>query len=274
MRNVAPLPETTPPSRRDFLQKSALVLGASLVTRPQQTFAQAPANAVELDAKLFPGFETMTQETNGVTIHTLIGGSGPPVLLLHGAPQSHLTWAPVAANLAQDHTVIATDLRGYGWSSKPDGGDNHINYSKRTMAQDQVNVMGMLGFDNFALVGHDRGGRVARRLTLDHPERVKNLTVLDIVPAHYLYSHVTREFVEAYFHWFLFLRPAPFPEDIIARTGMFIGGGPGEVGAAHTAVYQDPAAIHAMCEDYRASAGMDIGIDEADIAAGKKSIVH
>ncbi len=173
-------------------------------------------------------------------------------------------------DLAKDYTVVAPDLRGYGWSSKPDGGENHINYSKRTMAQDNVEVMGMLGFDNFALVGHDRGGRVARRLTLDHPERVKNLTVLDIVPAHYLYSHVTREFVDAYFHWFLFLRPAPFPEDIIARTGMFIGGGPGEVGAAYAEVYKDPAAIHAMCEDYRASAGMDIGIDEADIAAGKK----
>jgi haloacetate dehalogenase len=257
------------PSRR-LLGQAALLLGSGLLLPSLRTLAQAPANAAELDARLFPGFESRALRTNGVAIHTLIGGSGPPVLLLHGAPQSHLSWAEVAVELARDYTVVTTDLRGYGWSSKPDGGENHINYSKRTMAQDQVNVMSMLGFDNFALVGHDRGGRVARRLTLDHPERVKNLTVLDIVPAHYLYAHVTRQFVEAYFHWFLFLRPAPFPEDIIASTRMFIGGGPGEVGAAYASVYQDPAAIHAMCEDYRASAGMDIGIDESDIAAGRK----
>ncbi len=271
MRDDTLLPAVASSSRRDFLQQSAVLLGtASLLAQTRPAFAQAPANAAELDAKYFPGFEARALETNGVTIHTLIGGSGPPVLLLHGAPQSHLSWAQVAVDLAKDYTVVAPDLRGYGWSSKPEGGDNHINYSKRTMAQDNVNVMNMLGFDNFALVGHDRGGRVARRLTLDHPERVKNLTVLDIVPAHYLYSHVTREFVDAYFHWFLFLRPAPFPEDIIASTGMFIGGGPDEIGQAWAAVYKDPAAIHAMCEDYRASAGMDIGIDETDIAAGKK----
>jgi haloacetate dehalogenase len=205
-----------------------------------------------------------------VTLHTLIGGSGPPVLLLHGAPQSHLAWAQVAVDLAKDYTVVTPDLRGYGWSSKPESGENHVNYSKRTMAQDNVDVMSMLGFDNFALVGHDRGGRVARRLTLDHPQRVKNLTVLDIVPTHYLYANVSREFVEAYFHWFLFIRPAPFPEDVIAATGLFIGGGPGEVGAAYAEIYKDPAAIHAMCEDYRAAAGIDIEHDEVDIAAGKK----
>jgi haloacetate dehalogenase len=173
-------------------------------------------------------------------------------------------------DLARDHTVVATDLRGYGWSDKPEGGADHVNYSKRTMARDQVHVMDMLGFVSFALVGHDRGGRVARRLTLDHPERVSNLTVLDIVPAHYLYANVTREFVEAYIHWFMFIRPAPFAENIIASTGMFTGGGPGEVGQAYAAIYQDPAAIHAMCEDYRASAGMDLGIDKTDLDAGRK----
>jgi haloacetate dehalogenase len=265
------LPATESSSRREFLQTSAALIGAASLLAPAlPAMAQAPANAAELDTKLFPGFETRSLDTNGVTIHTLIGGSGPPVLLLHGAPQSHLAWAQVAVDLAKDHTVITPDLRGYGWSSKPDGGDNHVNYSKRTMAQDNVNVMSMLGFENFALVGHDRGGRVARRLTLDHPQRVKNLTVLDIVPTHYLYANVTRQFVEAYFHWFLFIRPAPFPEDVIAATGMFIGGGPGEVGAAYADIYKNPAAIHAMCEDYRAAAGIDIEHDEADIAAGKK----
>jgi haloacetate dehalogenase len=235
-----PVP-TTAVNRRGFLQQSALLLGSSLLVQPHLAQAQSqspagnharvPANAAELDAKFFPGFETMTMDTNGVSIHTLVGGNGPPLLLLHGAPQSHFSWAEVAVNLAKDYTVVLTDLRGYGWSSKPEGGENHINYSKRTMAQDNVNVMSMLGFDQFALIGHDRGGRVARRLTLDHPERVKNLTVLDIVPAHYLYDNVTLRFVETYFHWFLFLRPAPFPENIIVSTGMFItGGGTGEIG--------------------------------------------
>lgn len=253
-------------SRRAVLGAAGLTLGVLATQSRAQT---DPADA-GLDAKYFPGFEARKIDTNGVSIHTVVGGSGPPVLLIHGAPLSHLSWAEIAVQMAKDHTVVVPDLRGYGWSSKPDGGENHINYSKRTMASDNVGVMQQLGFNSFDLVGHDRGGRVARRLTLDNPDKVKSLTVLDIVPAHYLYSHVTREFVEAYFHWFLFLRPAPFPENIIASTGQYIGGGPGEIGEAFSRVYKDPAAIHAMCEDYRASAGMDIGIDEADIAAGKK----
>lgn len=257
-------------SRRSFLNAGGLALGATQLLPSVAAYAQSAPEDAGLDAKYFPGFEVKKLETNGVSIHTVIGGSGPPVLLLHGAPLSHLSWAEVAVELAKDYTVVAPDLRGYGWSGKPDGGENHINYSKRTMAQDNVNVMEMLGFNSFALVGHDRGARVARRLTLDHPGRVKNLSVLDVVPAHYLYSHITREFVEAYIHWFMFIRPAPFPENIIAATGMFANGGPGEIGQAFTRVYQDPAAIHAMCEDYRASAGMDLEIDKADLDAGKK----
>jgi haloacetate dehalogenase len=253
--------------RRSFICTS--VFSAMAATVPGTALAQPDEQAM-LDGKYFPGFEAMKLQANGATIHTLVGGSGPPVLLLHGAPQSHLSWAEVAVSLARDYTVVATDLRGYGWSSKPDGGENHIDYSKRTMARDQVEVMQMLGFSEFALFGHDRGGRVARRLTLDYPERVSRLAVLDIVPAHYLYAHTTREFAEAYVHWFMFIRPAPFPENIIAATGMFAGGGPGEIGAAWRKVYADPAAIHAMCEDYRASAGMDLGIDKTDLEAGKK----
>jgi haloacetate dehalogenase len=255
-------------SRRRLLQQTGVLIASGALIN--SGLAQTSNSDMELDARLFPGFKVQTIETNGVAIHTLVGGNGPPVLLLHGAPQSHLAWAEVAVQLARDFTVVATDLRGYGWSSKPDGGDNHINYSKRTMAQDQLNVMNMLGFENFHLVGHDRGGRVARRLTIDHPQAVNTLTVLDIVPAHYLYANVTKEFVEAYIHWFMFIRPAPFAENIIAKTGLFAGGGPGEAGAAYKRIYEDPAAIHAMCEDYRASAGMDIVIDETDLAAGKK----
>ncbi len=262
-----PTPEL---NRRSLLSAASLALGALAVARPGRLLAQTVPTDAALDAKYFPGFKVMKVETNGVSIHTVVGGSGPAVLLLHGAPLSHLSWAEIAVNLAKNFTVVAPDLRGYGWSSKPDGGDNHINYSKRTMAQDHAGVMQSLGLNEYHVVGHDRGGRVARRLTLDNPKRVKSLTVFDIVPEHYLYSHVTREFVEAYFHWFLFLRPAPFPEDILARTGQYISGGPGELGEAFTRVYKDPAAIHAMCEDYRASAGMDLKIDGDDLKAGKK----
>jgi haloacetate dehalogenase len=257
-------------TRRQLLGASTLLLGTLPLLTSAPASAQTASEDSGLDAKHFPGFDVKRIETNAVTIHTVVGGKGAPVLLLHGAPLSHLSWSQVAVQLAKDFTVVVPDLRGYGWSSKPDGGEKHINYSKRTMAQDQVNVMEILGFKQFALVGHDRGGRVARRLTIDHPERVKNLTVLDIVPAHYLYSHVTRQFAEAYVHWFMFIRPAPFPEDIIAKTGQFVNGGPGEIGEAFTRIYKDPAAIHAMCEDYRASAGMDLEIDAADLQAGKK----
>ena len=252
-------------AKRQLLKIAATGIGGA-VFRPALLMAQ---DATDLDARLFPGFRISRMQTSGASIHTLVGGSGPPVLLLHGAPQSHYSWAEVANALARDYTVVLTDLRGYGYSSKPDGGEGHINYSKRTMARDQVEVMDALGFDRFALFGHDRGGRVARRLTLDYPERVEKLAVLDIVPAHYLYTNTTREFAEAYIHWFMFIRPAPFAENIIAATGMFAGGGPGEVGAEYRRIYQDPAAVHAMCEDYRASANMDMAIDKADLAAGK-----
>ncbi|MDC0598516.1 alpha/beta hydrolase [Gammaproteobacteria bacterium] len=257
-------------ARRSFLKTTgALVAGSSLLNS-SPSLAQQSVSGNTLDARLFPGFSVSKIETSGATIHTLVGGEGPPVLLLHGAPQSHLSWAEVATELAKDYTVVATDLRGYGDSSKPEGGENHINYSKRSMALDQIEVMDSLGFDQFALLGHDRGGRVGRRLTLDHPERVSKLAVLDIVPAHYLYANTTREFAEAYVHWFMFIRPAPFPENIINSTGMFKGNGPGEVGQDYQRIYDDPAAVHAMCEDYRASAGIDIENDNADIAAGNK----
>lgn len=254
-------------TKRDFLKATAGLGMAGLLPNTPTAFAQNPES--DLDARLFPGFRVSKVNTTGATIHTLVGGNGPPLLLLHGAPQSHFSWAKVAPELARDYTVVLTDLRGYGYSSKPEGGENHINYSKRTMAQDQIEVMESLGYDRFILFGHDRGGRVGRRLTLDHPERVEKLAVLDIVPAHYLYTNTTREFAVAYIHWFMFIRPAPFAENIIATTGMFAGSGTGEVGDEYRRIYQDPAAIHAMCEDYRASAYMDMDIDKADLAAGK-----
>jgi haloacetate dehalogenase len=189
------------------------------------------------------------------------------LLLIHGAPLTHLSWCRVAGDLAKRFTVVAPDLRGYGDSSKPPDGENHINYSKRAMALDQVEVMRHFGFQRFAVVGHDRGGRVAHRLALDHPQAVTRLSVLDIVPTYYLYKNVTKEFVDAYFHWFLYIRPAPFPENILNAD---IPGNFGRTAIAEARpellrVYSNPAAVHGMCEDYRASAGIDMQYDEADL---------
>ena len=164
--------------------------------------------------RLFPaGFRNERIKTSGAEINAVIGGSGPPVLMFHGAPQSLITWRLIAPDLAKDYTLVMCDLRGYGDSSRPRGGGDHSDYSKRPMALDGVEVMKHLGYNQFRMVGHDRGGRVGRRMALDHPDKVTKLAVLDIVPAHYLYSHVTIEFVQAYFHWFNYLRPAPGPEN-------------------------------------------------------------
>lgn len=224
------------------------------------------------DAKLLPDFRVSRVKTGGAELHAVVGGSGPPLLLIHGAPLTHLSWFRVAPELAKEYTVVAADLRGYGDSSKPADGRNHVNYSKRAMAQDQIDLMESFGFDRFAVVGHDRGGRVAHRLALDHPRSITRLAVLDIVPTHYLYRHVTKSFVDAYFHWFLYIRPAPFPEDILNRdiVGNFGGSRLTELREEYLRVYSDPANVHGMCEDYRASAGMDLRHDEADMDAGRK----
>ncbi len=151
------------------------------------------------------GFREQHFVTSGATIRAVIGGNGPPLVLLHGWPQNLLEWHRVAPLLAKDFTVVATDLRGYGASSKPNDGDKHVGYSKRAMAADQIEVMKQLGFEQFAAVGHDRGGRVAHRMALDHPNSVSRLAVIDIVPTLKVYSTVTKELATAYFHWFLWL---------------------------------------------------------------------
>ncbi len=228
---------------------------------------------------MFDGFTVKDIEVSGGVIHMRIGGSGPPLLLLHGYPQTHVMWHEIAPDLAQDFTVIAPDLRGYGDSAKPLGDDDHLNYSKREMAQDQVEIMAELGYERFSLAGHDRGGRVAHRLALDHPDRVERLAVLDIVPTHKLYANVTKEFATAYYHWFFLTQPFDFPERLIGADPQYFlqklldhwSGGdidaifsPDAV-AEYVRCFCDPAAIHASCEDYRAAASIDLSHDEADL---------
>jgi haloacetate dehalogenase len=252
-------------SRRDVLKQVGAVVAATAL--PGSASAQThdvPGPSPAL--KFFPGFKPLTLQVSGATINGAVAGQGPPVLLLHGAPQSMLSWRLVAPDLAKDHTVVVTDLRGYGDSSKPADGENHANYSKRVMAQDQVEVMRQLGFEKFALIGHDRGGRVGHRLALDHPDRVTRLAVLDIVPTHYLYTHVTLPFVQAYYHWFSYLRPSPIPEtelkEAVERQASKMTS---EVDLEYLRVRRDPANIHGMCEDYRASASIDLEHDRADL---------
>src|ERR1700722_8831600 len=172
---------------------------------------------------LMPDFEPFDLEVaQGVTIRGVRAGQGNPVLLLHGHPQTHLTWHEVAPQLVRaGYQVIATDLRGYGDSSRPVGGANHVNYSKRMMAKDQVAVMRALGHERFAVIGHDRGGRVAHRMALDHPQVVDRVTVLDIAPTATMYAQTNMEFARRYFWWFFLIQPAPLPERLIAADTEF-----------------------------------------------------
>jgi haloacetate dehalogenase len=213
----------------------------------------------------------------GVVIHGARAGQGPPVLLLHGHPQSHSTWDAVAPRLVEaGYSVVATDLRGYGDSSRPDGGERHQNYSKRVMARDQVAVMGALGHQRFAVVGHDRGGRVAHRLALDHEAAVTRVAVLDIAPTATMYARTDRAFATRYFWWFFLIQPAPLPERLIEGDLEFFlrdhlagqSRTPGVPGEAlireYLRCYRIPGTVHAICEDYRAAATIDLEHDAAD----------
>jgi haloacetate dehalogenase len=255
-------------TRRRLLQQAMLASGGAALM-PAQTSTPAKEPAWQ---HLFPaGFRNERIKTSGAEINAVIGGSGPPVLMFHGAPQSLITWRLIAPDLAKDYTLVMCDLRGYGDSSRPPGGGDHSDYSKRPMALDGVEVMKHLGYNQFRMVGHDRGGRVGRRMALDHPDKVTKLAVLDIVPAHYLYSHVTIDFVQAYFHWFNYLRPAPGPEnELKTAADAQLARATNEIQTEYLRNNTDPASIHAMCEDYRASASIDLKIDEADIKEGKK----
>jgi len=249
--------------RRELLRRLAVVAAATSIAQYKHIDAQqAPSDTT----RFFPGFTRSTVQTSGTTINLVKGGDGPPLLLLHGAPQSHLSWRLVAPQLAKEYTVVAADLRGYGDSGKPPDGDGHANYSKRAMALDQVEVMKHFGFDRFPVVGHDRGGRVAHRMALDHPDKVTRIAVLDIIPTYYLYTHVTIEFVQAYFHWFNYLRPAPGPEnDLKAQNDGALARATTDIQKEYLRTAGRPENIHAMCEDYRAGASIDLKHDAADL---------
>ncbi|HVL84838.1 MAG TPA: alpha/beta hydrolase [Pseudonocardia sp.] len=223
-----------------------------------------------------PGFTDHDVDVDGVRIHAAVGGSGPPLLLLHGYPQTHLMWHAVAPRLAARFTVVAADLRGYGGSSRPPGGDDHAAYAKRAMAADQVGLMERLGFERFAVAGHDRGARVVHRMCRDHPGRVTRAAVLDIVPTLHVFDHTDRALATAYYHWFFLSQPPDLPERLIGgapeyylrrclagwsrRDGAFDDG----VVAEYVRAFADPATIAATCEDYRAGASIDLEHDRAD----------
>jgi haloacetate dehalogenase len=234
---------------------------------------------------LFPGFEQLRVPTARGEVNAVVGGSGPPLLLLHGYPQSLLMWHGVAPLLAAHHTVVATDLSGYGMSFRPAAEPDHRPHSKRAMARDQVEVMTALGFDSFALAGHDRGGRVAYRLALDHPGRVERLAVLDIVPTAEVWARGEAELARIYWHWSFLSLPAPLSERLIGGDpdaffvhhaceqlglGKEAGRYPAAVLDAYRRALTDPGAVEAMCEDYRAGATVDVEDDEADRRTGRK----
>ncbi|WP_046226357.1 alpha/beta fold hydrolase [Paenibacillus dauci] len=224
---------------------------------------------------LFEGFQQTTIHTSEISTRVRHGGDGPPLLLLHGHPQTHMMWHAVAPLLARDFTVIMPDLRGYGDSSKPATTDNHYPYSKRAMAQDQIEIMKQLGYDQFAVVGHDRGGRCAYRLALDHPQAIRKLAVLDIIPTLEAYRRTNKDFAMGYWHWFFLSQPYDLPERLIGANpeNYYFHGNHElfhpEALADYLHHIHQPETIHAMCEDYRAGATIDCEIDEADFGQRK-----
>jgi haloacetate dehalogenase len=268
--------------RRDLLKRAAaLGIGTIISARNASSRNGSVSGQTEQSppaADFFPGFKRATAKTSGATINYVTGGSGPPLLLLHGYPETHVMWHRLAPKLAERFTVVAADLRGYGDSSKPPDGENHFNHSKRAMAQDQVELMASLGFQKFSVVGHDRGGRVTHRLCLDHPDRVEKAAVLDIVPTYKLFHSVTKEWATSSFHWFFLIQPAPIPETLIGNSVEFwvqsrftrldrlpAAARSKEALAEYIRCFKIPGTIHATCEDYRAGASIDLDHDEADM---------
>ncbi len=244
----------------------------------------------------FPGFEKRIISADECRIAARVGGSGPPLLLLHGYPESHMMWHRVAPALAERFTVVAADLRGYGDSDKPPSDPDHRSYSKRAMAADQVAVMESLGYRTFQVVGHDRGARVVHRMCLDWPDRVQRASVLDIVPTPHVFEEADQRIARRYYHWFFLSQPAPFPERLIGNEPEFYldaklnswGVGtdwlPDGVRAEYLRCFADPETIRATCEDYRAGASIDLADHAADrekriecpllVLWGARAVVH
>ena len=228
---------------------------------------------------MFEGFEARRVATSGAEIFLRTAGHGAPLLLLHGYPQTHAIWHRMAPAMAERFTVVCADLRGYGDSGKPPSDPEHAAYSKRAMARDMVEAMAALGFERFMVAGHDRGGRVAHRMCLDHPERVGRAAVLDIVPTRTIFRATNQAIATGYYHWFYLIQPEPLPERMIGADPLFylhqkLGHWSGDKDTAWTApealaeyerCFSDPAVVHASCEDYRAAATVDLAHDEADL---------
>ena len=235
-------------------------------------------------ADLFPGFAEHRIKTDGAEIFVRTGGAGPPLLLLHGYPQTHVCWHKIAPELARHVTLVLADLRGYGASSAPAGDAEHKVYSKRAMAGDCLEVMRALGHRRFTVGGHDRGGRVAYRLALDHPEAVHALIPIDMMPTAEMWRRITAERAISGYHWAFLAQPYPLPETLIGKDPVYYlehtlksWTGPRDLSpfsaealAHYRALLKEPARVHAVCEDYRAGAGIDRRLDEADLAAGRK----
>jgi haloacetate dehalogenase len=266
-------------ARRDLLKKAA-ALSIGAIASAGAALPSAGRELSQAEQKLpasefFPGFKNLTTKTSGATINFVTAGSGPPLLLLHGYPQTNIEWRKVAPQLAQKFTVVASDLRGYGDSSAPSDGDNHFGYSKRAMALDQVELMSSLGFEKFSVVGHDRGGRVAHRMALDHPDHVTRLAVLDIIPTYKFFHSVTNELATVNFHWWFLIQTDPLPETLIgnsaeywliSRFGRIPAAALGkEAFGEYLRCFRRPESIHATCEDYRAGATIDLVHDAADL---------
>jgi len=230
---------------------------------------------------MFAGFVKDQRHVNGIDIAYRLGGTGPGLLLLHGHPQTHVIWHKVAEQLAEHFTVVAADLRGYGDSARPDADADHVNYSKRTMASDALGLMQSLGFEQFSVLAHDRGARVAHRLALDHPHAVQRMVLLDIAPTLAMYAQTNEAFARAYWHWFFLIRPAPLPETLIeANPEGYLRSVMGsrsaglkpftdEAFSEYLRCLQIPGSARGICEDYRASANIDLAHDRADLAAGR-----
>jgi haloacetate dehalogenase len=231
---------------------------------------------------MLDGFKRSEIRTDGARIVAVVGGKGPPILLMHGNPFTHLSWLKVAPALAREFTVVCTDLRGYGDSEKPPGGYDHSAYSFRAMAQDQVEVMTALGFGKFHAAGHDRGARVLHRMCLDHADKVSRAAILDIIPQHHLLNHVTRQWGTFSWHWFFNIQPFDLPERMmgadpdwfiekkLAKTKQGLSFFDKDALAEYKRCFRDPATIHAICEDYRATFGVDLEMDTKDFEEGRK----